>query len=72
MRGEDEEAIRQFFTDRLILFFESHPYYHIESNGEAILIMKGQRLASISEVKALAVFGKELTHELDVQHLQTY
>ena len=57
LRGNDEVAIRNFFTDRLILFFESHPYYHVESNGEAILILKGQRLASISEVKALAIYG---------------
>lgn len=64
LRGNDEEAIRRFFTDELILFFESHPYYHIESNGQSILIVKGQRLASISEVKALAVFGKNLTHEI--------
>ncbi len=66
LRGNDEEAIRSFFTDRLILFFESHPYYHVESNGEYLLIVKGQRLASISEVKALAVFGKDLVAELAV------
>jgi hypothetical protein len=66
LRGEDEDAIRDFFSDRLILFFESHPYYHVESNGNAILILKGQRVASISEVKALAKFGKDLTEELIV------
>ena len=64
LKGEDHEGIKQFFTNELVLFFESHPYYHLESNGESILILKGQRTATISEVKALASFGKELIDQV--------
>ncbi len=64
LRGEDEKAIIKFFSDDLILFFESHPYYHIESNGKSLIIFKGQRVSTIREVKALASFGKSLTDEL--------
>jgi hypothetical protein len=41
-------------------FFESNPYYHIESNGNALLIIGKERLASIKEIKALFDFGKRL------------
>lgn len=64
LKGENQEEIKQFFSDELVLFFESHPYYHLESNGKRILILKGQRIATISEVKALASFGKALIDQL--------
>ncbi|WP_242130965.1 SulP family inorganic anion transporter [Aestuariivivens marinum] len=58
--GDNEEAIRDFFSNDLIHFFESNPYYHVESNGKAILIFAKERLASIKEIKALLDFGKRL------------
>ncbi|WP_242119983.1 SulP family inorganic anion transporter [Aestuariivivens sediminicola] len=58
--GDNEDAIRQFFNDDLIHFFESNPYYHIESNGKGILIFTKERLASIKEIKGLLDFGKRL------------
>ncbi|WP_242203269.1 SulP family inorganic anion transporter [Aestuariivivens insulae] len=58
--GDNETAIRKFFNDDLIHFFESNPYYHVESNGQAILIFSKERLASIKEIKALLDFGKRL------------
>lgn len=60
LRGEDEAAIKQLFDTELIHFFESNPYYHIESNGEALLVFSKERLASIKEIKALIDFGKRL------------
>ncbi len=58
--GEYPEKIRMFFTDELVLFFESNPYYHIESNGDYLLVFRKERLASIKEIKALLDFGKRL------------
>lgn len=58
--GEDLEAIKSFFNDDIIHFFESNPYYHIESNGKALLVFGKERLASIKEIKALFDFGKRL------------
>lgn len=58
--GEDRVAIKALFNDDLIHFFESNPYYHIESNGKSLLIFSKQRLASTKEVKALLDFGKRL------------
>ena len=60
--GEDEEAIKYFFNDDITHFFESNPYYHIESNSEGLLVFGKERLASIKEIKALYDFGKRLKH----------
>lgn len=58
--GEDEQAIKTFFTDDLVHFFESNPYYHVESNGHALLVFGRERLASVKESKNLLDFGKRL------------
>jgi MFS superfamily sulfate permease-like transporter len=60
LRGKDEDRIKDYFSDSLILFFESNSYYHVESNGTSIMIFRKQRLATISEIKALAFFGVQL------------
>ncbi|TXG37219.1 SulP family inorganic anion transporter [Seonamhaeicola maritimus] len=58
--GDNEEAIKAFFNDDLIHFFESNPYYHVESNGNSLLIFGKERLASVKEIKGLFDFGKRL------------
>jgi carbonic anhydrase len=44
----------------LVLFFESNPYYHIESSEHGLLILDKERLAGVKEIKALADFGIRL------------
>ncbi len=58
--GEDPREIQHFFTDELVLFFESNPYYRIESTGKTLLIMHKERLASVKEIKELLDYGKRL------------
>ncbi len=60
LAGKDENAIRKLFSHKLILFFESNPYYHIESNEKALLIVGKERLASVKETKSLVDFGMRL------------
>ncbi len=62
--GEDQTAVENYFNDELVQFFESNPYYHIESNGDHLLIFDKERLASIREVKALLDFGRRLQKKL--------
>ncbi|WP_298779082.1 SulP family inorganic anion transporter [uncultured Polaribacter sp.] len=57
LSGKNEEKIRAFFTDELILFFESNKQYHIEASKNGLLIIGDERLASVKEMKALAYFG---------------
>ncbi|MBT8286603.1 MAG: SulP family inorganic anion transporter [Flavobacteriaceae bacterium] len=58
--GEDETAIQEFFGTDLIHFFESNPYFHVESNGSSLLLFGRERLASLKEIKALLDFGHRL------------
>jgi carbonic anhydrase len=58
--GKNEEKIRAFFTDELILFLESNKQYHIEASKVGLLIFSNERLASVKEMKALAYFGSSL------------
>ena len=65
LSGEDVKFIRSFFTDELIFFFESHPAYYLESNGDSILIRGKERLASIQEIKQMLAFAEELLKILE-------
>jgi len=56
--GDNEDDIVKFFTNNVTHFFESNPYYHIESKGNALLVFGKERLASLKEIKALLDFGK--------------
>ncbi len=57
LSGKNEEKIRAFFTDELVLFFESNKQYHIEASENGLLIIGNERFASVKEMKALAYFG---------------
>ncbi|GAA3642331.1 SulP family inorganic anion transporter [Flavivirga jejuensis] len=58
--GDNETEITEFFNDDVTHFFESNPYYHVESNGNSLLVFGKERLASVKEIKALFDFGKRL------------
>ena len=62
--GKDEAEIRSFFTDELIRFFENRQIYHIESNGEAIMLFDKIKLARTDETIALIDYTKELARLL--------
>ncbi|QOD61041.1 SulP family inorganic anion transporter [Polaribacter haliotis] len=60
LSGKNEEKIRDYFTDELVLFFESNKQYHIEATDVGLLVIDKERLASVKEIKALAYFGSGL------------
>ncbi|WP_431166463.1 SulP family inorganic anion transporter [Tenacibaculum halocynthiae] len=60
LSGKNQLDIRSFFTDELILFFESNNYYHIEGSKNGLLIIGKERLAGVKEIKLLANFGIRL------------
>jgi hypothetical protein len=64
LSGEDQEAIRGIFTDELVLFLESNPYYHVESNGRSLMILKKERLLGVQEIKQMIYFGNQLSQLL--------
>ena len=58
--GNQASEIRSFFTDEIIRFFENHQIYHLESNGEALVIFDKIKLARTDETIAFINYGKEL------------
>lgn len=60
LHGEDEAAIRAFFTPTLIQYLDNQQIYHIESSGDAMVIFKDMRFASPTEIEAMHLFTKEL------------
>jgi MFS superfamily sulfate permease-like transporter len=62
--GTNEAEIRSFFTKELIHFFENKQIYHLESNGEALLIFDKIKLARTDETVALINYSKALAELL--------
>ena len=58
--GTNEAEIRSFFTKELINFFENKQIYHLESNGEALLVFDKIKLARTDETIALINYSKAL------------
>lgn len=69
LKGDDEAAIRSFFTPKLIQFLEQESIYHIESNGEALLIFKYLRLARTEETTKMVEFSERLIEQIQPQGL---
>lgn len=65
LMGKDEQEIRTFFSGEIIRFFENHQIYHLESNGEAIVIFDKIKLARTDETIAFIDYGEELARLLD-------
>jgi carbonic anhydrase len=64
VKGNDEQALRSFFTNKLVAFFEEHKPYHIESYENQLLIFEKERSATISEFKQLIRFVHDLSEML--------
>ena len=60
LSGNNENEIRKVFTPELIYFFESHPIFHIESNGERLMIKGKDRLSGLHEIKIMLTFAQDL------------
>ncbi|MGY6648267.1 SulP family inorganic anion transporter [Wenyingzhuangia sp. IMCC45574] len=70
LSGTEEDKILEFFTDDIVLFLESNDYYHIESNGNGLLIFNKERLASVKEVKAMIDFGVRLEKIIEEKYVR--
>lgn len=64
VKGYNKEEIERCFTKERIEFFENHDVYHLESNGDALLLFRRFRLERPSGIEAMNQFSKELLAEL--------
>jgi MFS superfamily sulfate permease-like transporter len=60
LRGEDEHAIRHFFSGELVAFFEQHPSIHVESHRNRLLLYLRHDEASAEELKLIEAFALTL------------
>ena len=60
LMGNNEAEIRSFFTEDIIHFFENQQIYHLESNGEALIIFDKIKLARTDETVEFIDYGKKL------------
>ena len=67
LSGEDEKAIRKFFTDDLLTFLSENEVHHIESNGEALMIFKYIHIARTDEVQNMLTFAQNLLSHMDLE-----
>jgi hypothetical protein len=67
LSGEDENAIRAFFTDDLIHYLEENEIHHIESNGEALMIFKYIHIARTDEVRNMLDFSSNLLKHMSLK-----
>ena len=67
LSGEDEEAIRTFFTDDLIQFLEGNEIHHIESNGDALMIFTYLHIARTDEVPSMLSFSSNLLRHMGIK-----
>ena len=67
LSGENEAAVRAFFTDDLIHFLENNEIHHIESNGEALMIFKYLHIARTDEVQNMLGFSNNLLKSMSLK-----
>ena len=65
LMGNNESEVRSFFTDEVIRFFENKQIFHLESNGESLLIFNKIKLARTDETIAFIDYARELATLMD-------
>ena len=65
LMGKNEEEIQEFFGEDIVTFLEEQQVFHMESNGESLLIFNKFKLASTDDTKEFIEFGKQLGMLLD-------
>jgi MFS superfamily sulfate permease-like transporter len=66
--GNNELEIRSFFKEEIIRFFDDHQIYHLESNGESLVIFDKIKLAKREETVAFIEYGEKLAALLCGKH----
>ncbi|MEQ9403619.1 MAG: SulP family inorganic anion transporter [Cyclobacteriaceae bacterium] len=64
LRGLEEDAIRAFFHPGILKLIESDPVFHVESNGQSIILYRFDQKSTQKEVKSMIKFGKKLVLEI--------
>lgn len=64
LRGENDIAVRQFFTDRLLLFLESEPVMHVESQRNKLVFYSQLGTSTSAEIAQALEFAGGFVSEV--------
>jgi MFS superfamily sulfate permease-like transporter len=70
LRGPNENAIREFFTESLIAYLETHDNIHVESHRNKLLVYKRKDQLDIAEIRALILFMEGFIKSIEVPATQ--
>ena len=59
LQGDDKNALRKFFSEDIIEYLKSEDIYHIESNGNSLLIFRSLRVARTEDIEQMINFSEE-------------
>jgi MFS superfamily sulfate permease-like transporter len=59
LKGEDEQAIRDFFRPEIIQLHEQNPGLFVECRGDALLIYTSRGLATQPSIEEMLAFGRQ-------------
>ncbi len=65
LKGSNEESILRFFNSSIIHFLDDHEVYHIESNGNSLLIFRNLRIAKTEDIKTMMEFSEDFVFEIE-------
>lgn len=64
LKGDNEDDLREFFTEERVAFFEQEEVYHIESRGSRLLIFRYLRLGGATDLVRMVTFCRKLVEVL--------
>jgi MFS superfamily sulfate permease-like transporter len=71
LRGEDEAAVREFFSENLLAYLETHDGIHVESHRNKLLVYKKRDVLSPAEIRDALRFVEGFVNGIttyDAQH----
>ncbi len=71
LRGNQEEAIREFFSESVIRFLEKHDEIHIECHKNKLLLYKKRNLLDTLEIQYSIAFAEKLLDAVNQNATQT-
>lgn len=61
LTSDNPDEVHDFFTQELLDFFVTHQIYHVECSGNALLLFKYFRLASVEGAEKMVGYSREMT-----------
>jgi carbonic anhydrase len=59
LQGTDKEGLKKFFDEEMIEFLLKRDIYHIESNGNSLLIFRSLRVARTEDIEQMIRFSEQ-------------